>query len=583
MDYNETYIRAKEKAAQLFKGKHDAQGANQRIPPGQVLTQGFPVLDLGVKPDFDPQTWKLRVFGLVEKERTFSYDELLKLPASGLTADFHCLAPGTFVFTKEGGKNIEDIQVGDFIVGQDGMPHLVERLLRKKHDGFLLNIKATYLPAVCLTPDHKIWVVRSHPGIGKTKSRRRKMTFNENPKLMWVEANDVKKGDYVFFPKYQYTSKEKFVKQGKRSFAITKELASVLGWYVAEGSAGDSKGRCIRFSLNASQNKESRLLSDKLVAIFEANVSTYQQHNTNSVTITSSKIDNLLAILKEWCGNDAFSKKIPSFILSADKKILAEFLRSLIEGDGYRPWLLKMQRSQFSKENFIDVTTASRTLAYQLLLAFSKLGIPSGIVKHPGSVNDAYSVRIHSFNQINKLIQTSQGDERINRNKYHETEEGFYYPIQKIERIAYSGEVYDFTAEGLTMLSPFVTLDCVTHWTKLGVQWKGISLFDFEKIAKPKPEWKHLIQYSADGYSSNVPREDLERDNVLLAYELEGKPIPREHGWPVRLIIPHLYGWKGAKFVNALEFSATDKPGFWETRGYHNHGDAFAEERYSQD
>jgi DMSO/TMAO reductase YedYZ molybdopterin-dependent catalytic subunit len=121
---------------------------------------------------------------------------------------------------------------------------------------------------------------------------------------------------------------------------------------------------------------------------------------------------------------------------------------------------------------------------------------------------------------------------------------------------------------------------CVTKWSKFDVKWMGVPIKEIIKFAKPNKEWKFLIQYGKDGYSTNVPREDVERENVFLAFELEGKPIPREHGY-VRLIIPHLYGWKTSKFLLEIEFSEIDKPGYWETRGYNNHGDVSKEERYS--
>ena len=135
----------------------------------------------------------------------------------------------------------------------------------------------------------------------------------------------------------------------------------------------------------------------------------------------------------------------------------------------------------------------------------------------------------------------------------------------------------------LAMPATSLTSDfhCVTSWSKIDVKWKGVLFGDFARIVKAKKDWRFLIQEGMDGYSTNVPREDLERENVLLAYELDGKPLPREHGWPLRMIIPHLYAWKGSKFLNGLEFSPTDEPGFWEVRGYHNHGDAMKEERYS--
>mgnify|MGYP001579983130 FL=1 len=121
---------------------------------------------------------------------------------------------------------------------------------------------------------------------------------------------------------------------------------------------------------------------------------------------------------------------------------------------------------------------------------------------------------------------------------------------------------------------------CVTTWSKFDVKWTGIPFKKLIELVKPDNKWKFLIQYGKDGYSTNVPREDVERENVFLAFELDGKPIPKEHGY-IRMIIPHLYAWKTSKFLYKLEFSEVDKPGFWEVRGYNNHGDAFKEERYS--
>ncbi len=121
---------------------------------------------------------------------------------------------------------------------------------------------------------------------------------------------------------------------------------------------------------------------------------------------------------------------------------------------------------------------------------------------------------------------------------------------------------------------------CVTTWSKKDVIWTGIPFEKITSLINPNPKWTHLIQHGADGYSTNVPREDLENKGVFLAFELDHKPIPKEHGY-IRLIIPHLYAWKTSKFLIKLEFTNRDKPGFWETRGYHNRGDAFKEERYS--
>jgi len=130
-------------------------------------------------------------------------------------------------------------------------------------------------------------------------------------------------------------------------------------------------------------------------------------------------------------------------------------------------------------------------------------------------------------------------------------------------------ETKDFTAD----------FHCVTTWSRLGVHWTGVPFKAVLEQVQPMPEWSYLLQHGADGYSTNVARADVEAQNVFIAFALEGKPIPKEHGY-IRMIIPHLYAWKGSKFLTKLEFLTKDKPGFWETRGYHNHGDPWKEERY---
>ncbi len=122
---------------------------------------------------------------------------------------------------------------------------------------------------------------------------------------------------------------------------------------------------------------------------------------------------------------------------------------------------------------------------------------------------------------------------------------------------------------------------CVTKWSKFDVKWQGVSWQTLEAKLQPKPEAKFVIQYGLDGYTTNVPIADMRQQNVALVYELEGNPLPTEHGGPLRMIVPHLYGWKGSKFLTSLDFAAKDEPGFWEVRGYHNHGDPWKEERYS--
>ena len=124
-------------------------------------------------------------------------------------------------------------------------------------------------------------------------------------------------------------------------------------------------------------------------------------------------------------------------------------------------------------------------------------------------------------------------------------------------------------------------IHCVTQWSRYDNHWHGVSARHILQLAKPKPEAKHVLFHSYDGYTTNVTREVFQEPNVLLAHSWEGKPIEREHGGPVRVIIPDWYFWKSPKWISRIEFTRDDSPGFWEVRGYHNEGDPWKEERYS--
>jgi len=127
-----------------------------------------------------------------------------------------------------------------------------------------------------------------------------------------------------------------------------------------------------------------------------------------------------------------------------------------------------------------------------------------------------------------------------------------------------------------------VDIHCVTRWSKFDTVWEGVQFKHIAELVGMKPETKHIIAHCDYGYTTNVPVEDMLRDNVLLAYKYDDKLLEPDHGAPVRTLVPHLYFWKSAKFLRALEFSTVDKPGFWEQAGYHNYGDPFKEERYGR-
>ena len=124
---------------------------------------------------------------------------------------------------------------------------------------------------------------------------------------------------------------------------------------------------------------------------------------------------------------------------------------------------------------------------------------------------------------------------------------------------------------------------CVTRWSRFDNQWEGVAFREIMKLAVPEQATKYLLAHAEQGYTANIPLADLDRDNVLLATHHDGRPLEPEHGYPLRLIVPHLYAWKSVKWVRGFEFLESDEPGFWEQNGYHMHGDPWQEQRYDTD
>jgi DMSO/TMAO reductase YedYZ molybdopterin-dependent catalytic subunit len=122
---------------------------------------------------------------------------------------------------------------------------------------------------------------------------------------------------------------------------------------------------------------------------------------------------------------------------------------------------------------------------------------------------------------------------------------------------------------------------CVTTWSKLDVKWQGVRVTDFLKAIEVEPAATHIMEHCYGGYTTNISLSDFVREENFFAHTLFGEPLPAEHGGPMRLVVPHLYAWKSAKWINGLEFLAEMALGFWEKNGYHHRGEPFAEERYS--
>ncbi|MCC7429112.1 MAG: sulfite oxidase-like oxidoreductase [Alphaproteobacteria bacterium] len=123
-------------------------------------------------------------------------------------------------------------------------------------------------------------------------------------------------------------------------------------------------------------------------------------------------------------------------------------------------------------------------------------------------------------------------------------------------------------------------IHCVTQWSRYDNRWHGVAARDLLAAVRPKREARHIIFHAHDGYTTNVRLDHFDQPDVILAHSWEGRPLERQHGGPVRVVIPRFYFWKSAKWVRRLEFVAVDKPGFWEVRGYHNEGDPWKEDRY---
>jgi DMSO/TMAO reductase YedYZ molybdopterin-dependent catalytic subunit len=128
-----------------------------------------------------------------------------------------------------------------------------------------------------------------------------------------------------------------------------------------------------------------------------------------------------------------------------------------------------------------------------------------------------------------------------------------------------------------------VDIHCVTKWTKLDTRWRGVSVDTLFEQVELDPKAMYLTAYSDGGYTTNLPITDAINGQAFVAYEYDGKPLAPEHGGPARLVVPHLYFWKSAKWVRGLLLREADKPGFWESLGYNNHGDPWKEERYAGD
>ncbi|MFC1416801.1 sulfite oxidase-like oxidoreductase [Streptacidiphilus cavernicola] len=168
-----------------------------------------------------------------------------------------------------------------------------------------------------------------------------------------------------------------------------------------------------------------------------------------------------------------------------------------------------------------------------------------------------------------------------------------YGPVPRFKPLTWEFQVFGATASGdkhswdhqgfMTLPRTETTADlhCVTRFSMLGSRWGGVSTATLLELAPPAPEATHVMVWAEYGFSSNLRMADFADPSSVFATHRNGEPLTVEHGFPVRLVVPHLYAWKGPKWVRGVEYMTADRRGFWEERGYHNIGDPWSEQRYS--
>lgn len=165
-------------------------------------------------------------------------------------------------------------------------------------------------------------------------------------------------------------------------------------------------------------------------------------------------------------------------------------------------------------------------------------------------------------------------------------------PTPRIDRSDWTLSIDDGVTENSWTWEQFqelpsetITADihCVTHWSKLDTKWEGVAFDTLLTDAGVRDDAPYALIRCYGGYTTNLPLEDLVNRPALVAFLYDGEPLEAEHGGPARLLVPHLYLWKSAKWINHIELTDEDRPGFWEMAGYHNYGDPWREERYFGD
>jgi len=154
---------------------------------------------------------------------------------------------------------------------------------------------------------------------------------------------------------------------------------------------------------------------------------------------------------------------------------------------------------------------------------------------------------------------------------------GLEYDAEELARWSWE-EIQELPQTELTF-----DVHCVTRWSRPDTTFKGVLLDDLFEAASIDPPGEYVMAYCHGGYDTNLPLDDVVGGRAMVAFEVDGAPLEEDHGWPARLVVPHLYFWKSAKWIKGLRFLDEDEPGFWETHSYHMRGDPWQEQRHHGD
>jgi DMSO/TMAO reductase YedYZ molybdopterin-dependent catalytic subunit len=176
------------------------------------------------------------------------------------------------------------------------------------------------------------------------------------------------------------------------------------------------------------------------------------------------------------------------------------------------------------------------------------------------------------------------GRERDPRLPPGQYDTGSSFPVLTAEVSPDNAKTWNWAAAHARPASSYEgDIHCVTTWSKLGTSFGGVSLDAFLAETGVSPQATHVVAWSHTGYTTNLPLAEVTGGKAWIVWDHEGKPLPAQHGGPVRMLVPHLYFWKSAKWIGGLRLLDHDEPGFWEVRGYHSLGDPWKEQRYDGD